>query len=87
MLPVSVHLPNVKRGCQKLKGQKRTEMKYCIQLWSEAKLAVVDGIWGGAVLWKTPIKMYIAIKSPGPLKRSIIYAATPRYVVPPEVKL
>jgi hypothetical protein len=44
MLPVSVHLPNVKRGCQKLKGQKRTEMKYCTQLWSDAKLAVVDGI-------------------------------------------
>jgi hypothetical protein len=45
------------RGCQKLKGQKRIEMKYCIQLWSDAKLAAVDGKWGGAVLWKTPIRM------------------------------
>ena len=57
MLPVTVHLPTVKRGCQKLRGQKRTEMKYCIQLWSDVKLAAVDGIWGGAVLWKTPIRM------------------------------
>ena len=44
MLPVGVHLPNVKVGCQKLKGQKRTEMKYCTQLWSDAKLAAVDGM-------------------------------------------
>jgi hypothetical protein len=57
ILPEDVHLPNVKVGCQKLKGQKRIEMKYCIQLWSDAKLAVVDGIWGDAVLWKTPIRM------------------------------
>jgi hypothetical protein len=57
MLPVTVHSPNVKIGCQKLRGQKKTEMKYCIQLWSDAKLAAVDGIWGGAVLWKTPIRM------------------------------
>ena len=28
MLPVSIHLPNVKVGCQKLRGQKKTEMKY-----------------------------------------------------------
>lgn len=57
MLPVTVHLPNVKIGCQKLRGQKRTEMKYCTQLWSDVRLAAVDGIWGGAVLWKTPIRM------------------------------
>ena len=57
MLPVGVHLPNVKTGCQKLRGQKKTEMKYCTQLWSDVKLAAVDGIWGGAVLWKTPIRM------------------------------
>jgi hypothetical protein len=49
-LPVGVHLPNVKAGCQKLRGQKKTEMKYCTQLWSDVKLAAVDGIWGGAVL-------------------------------------
>jgi hypothetical protein len=57
MLPVTVHLPNVKIGCQKLKGQKRIEMKYCTQLWSDVRVAAVDGIWGGAVLWKTPIRM------------------------------
>ena len=57
MLPVGVHLPNVKTGCQKLRGQKKIEMKYCTQLWSDVKLAAVDGIWGGAVLWKTPIRM------------------------------
>jgi hypothetical protein len=56
MLPVGVHLPNVKTGCQKLRGQKKIEMKYCTQLWSDVKLAAVDGIWGGAVLWKTPIR-------------------------------
>ena len=28
MLPVSIHLPTVKVGCQKLRGQKKTEMKY-----------------------------------------------------------
>ena len=50
MLPVGVHLPNVKTGCQKLRGQKRIEMKYCIQLWSDVRLAAVDGICGGAVL-------------------------------------
>ena len=43
MLPVGVHLPNVKTGCQKLRGQKRTEMKYCTQLWSDVKLAAVNG--------------------------------------------
>jgi hypothetical protein len=57
MLPVTVHLPNVKAGCQKLRGQKKTEMKYCIQLWNDVRLPAVNGIWGGAVLWKTPIRM------------------------------
>jgi hypothetical protein len=57
MLQVTVHLPNVKIGCQKLRGQKKTEMKYCTQLWSDVRLLGVDGIWGGAVLWKTPIRM------------------------------
>ena len=57
MLPVTVHLPNVKAGCQKLRGQKKIEMRYCTQLWSDVRLAAVDGIWGGAVLWKTPIRM------------------------------
>ena len=28
MLPVGVHLPTVKVGCQKLRGQVKTEMKY-----------------------------------------------------------
>jgi hypothetical protein len=28
MLPVGTHLPTVRRGCQKLKGQKKIEMKY-----------------------------------------------------------
>jgi hypothetical protein len=50
MLPVGVHLPNVKTGCQKLRGQKKIEMKYCTQLWSDVKLAAVDGKWGSAVL-------------------------------------
>jgi hypothetical protein len=50
MLPVNVHLPTVKVGCQKLRGQKKTEMTYCTQLWSDAELPVVDGKWGGAVL-------------------------------------
>ena len=32
---ITVHLPNVEaRGCQKLRGQKRIEIKNCIQLWS-----------------------------------------------------
>jgi hypothetical protein len=57
MLPVTVHLPNVKTGCQKLRGQKKIEMKYWTQLWSDVRLLGVDGIWGGAVLWKTPIRM------------------------------
>ena len=28
MLPVGVHLPTVKVGCQKLRGQEKTEIKY-----------------------------------------------------------
>jgi hypothetical protein len=28
VLPVGVHLPTVKVGCQKLRGQVKTEMKY-----------------------------------------------------------
>jgi hypothetical protein len=32
MLPVGVHLPNVKVGCQKLSGQDKIEIKYWIQL-------------------------------------------------------
>ncbi|GEM_PF-3948912 len=32
MLPVGVHLPTVKVGCQKLRGQDKIEMKYWIQL-------------------------------------------------------
>lgn len=34
---VGTHLPNVKEGVQKLKGQKKTEMKYCSQLWSDPR--------------------------------------------------
>jgi hypothetical protein len=32
MLPVGVHLPNVKVGCHKLRGHDKIEMKYWIQL-------------------------------------------------------
>ena len=32
MLPEDIHLPTEKIGCQKLRGQKKTEMKYWIQL-------------------------------------------------------
>jgi len=52
-----VHLLNVRVGCQKLSGHKKIEMKYCTQLCSDARLPAVDGIWGGAVLWKTPISV------------------------------
>jgi hypothetical protein len=47
----------VKEGVQKLSGQKRTEIKYCIQLWIDEILSGVVGKCGGAVLRKTPIKM------------------------------
>jgi hypothetical protein len=32
MLPEDIHLPTEKVGCQKLRGQNKTEMKYWIQL-------------------------------------------------------
>jgi len=32
MLPVGIHLPTEKVGCQKLRGQDKIEMKYWIQL-------------------------------------------------------
>ena len=57
MLPVCIHLPTDKRGCQWLRGQKKTEMKYCIQLCADVRLPAVTGRWGGAVLVKTPIRM------------------------------
>ena len=57
MLPVGVHLPNVKTGCQKLRGQKKIEMKYWIQLCSAVPLKAGVGRWGAAVLTKTPIRM------------------------------
>ena len=50
------HLATVKEGVQKLSGQRRTEIKYCIQLWIDEILFGVVGKCGGAVLRKTPIK-------------------------------
>jgi hypothetical protein len=32
MLPVGIHLPTEKVGCQKLRGQNKIEMRYWIQL-------------------------------------------------------
>jgi hypothetical protein len=64
-----VHLPTVKVGVQKLSGQKRTEMKYCAQLWSDARLPAVVGKCGDAVLRKIPIRMYTTMKRPILLKR------------------
>src|ERR1700722_772294 len=52
-----VHLPRVKVGCQRLSGQKRTEMMYCPQLCSNDTLSGVAGTWGAAVLRQTPIRM------------------------------
>jgi hypothetical protein len=63
------HLPTVKVGVQKLSGQKRTEMKYCAQLWSDARLPAVVGKCGDAVLRKIPIRMYTTMKRPILLKR------------------
>jgi hypothetical protein len=51
------HLATEKVGCQKLRGQRRIEMKYCTQLWSAAALNASGGKWGGAVLPKTPIRV------------------------------
>jgi hypothetical protein len=51
------HLPTLKVGCQKLRGQRRIEMKYWIQLWSAAPENAAVGKCGAAVLTKTPIKM------------------------------
>ena len=50
------HLPSVKVGCHRPRGQKRTEMMYWPQLWSDDALPGVDGKWGAAVLRKTPIR-------------------------------
>ena len=38
-----LHLPRVKVGCQRLSGQKRTEMRYCPQLCSNDTLSGVAG--------------------------------------------
>jgi hypothetical protein len=51
-----VHLPSVKIGCQRLSGQKRTEMMYWPQLCSDEALPGVVGRWGAAVLKKMPIR-------------------------------
>jgi len=51
------HCPTLKEGCQKLRGQKKIEMKYWIQLCSAAPLNAGVGRWGAAVLMKTPIRM------------------------------
>jgi hypothetical protein len=67
-----VHLPTVKAGCQKLRGQRKTERKYCTQLWNNEILPADVGRWGAAVLVTTPITMYITIKSPVGLKRVLI---------------
>ena len=50
-------MPRVKIGCHRLRGQKRTEMKYWPQLWIEDTLLGVVGRWGAAVLKKMPIRM------------------------------
>jgi hypothetical protein len=52
-----IHLPSVKIGCQRLSGQKRTDMKYCPQLWIDDTLLGVAGKWGAAVLKKMPNRM------------------------------
>jgi hypothetical protein len=62
-------LPKVKVGCHKANGQKRIEMIHWTQLCSPATVAGVPGTWGDAVLKKTPIRMYAAIKRPLTLKR------------------
>jgi hypothetical protein len=60
----------VKVGCQRAKGQKATEMMYWTQLWSPATVPGVPGIWGGAVLKKTPIRMKIPVQLKRVFKKS-----------------
>lgn len=55
--PQGVHLPSVNVGCHSPRGQKRTEMTYWPQLWSDDALLGDAGKWGAAVLRKTPIRM------------------------------
>jgi hypothetical protein len=45
-----IHLPSVKIGCQRLRGQKRIEMMYWPQLCIDDALPGVVGKWGAAVL-------------------------------------
>jgi hypothetical protein len=72
----------VKVGVQKLKGQKKTEMKYCSQLWSVFEPSL--GIWGVAVLTRTPIRRYIAMRRPVQLKR-VLKKFTPTHILPVEL--
>jgi hypothetical protein len=80
----------VKWGCQKLRGQRKMEIKYWIHECSASALTDSWGIWGGAVLTKTPIKMYITMKIPVVLNRVLkkfdISSPPPRghgaYIVP-----
>jgi hypothetical protein len=58
----------VKVGFQRLKGQKRIEIAHCTQLWIDDTLFGVVGIWGDAVLTKTPIRIYTAMSRPFTLK-------------------
>jgi hypothetical protein len=51
------HLPTVKVGPQRLSGQKRTEMKYCTQLWIPGMVPGDPGKCGDAVLTNTPMRM------------------------------
>ena len=60
-----------------LRGQKRTEMTYCTQLWSDDILPATGGIWGGAVLKKTPIRMYITMSNPILLNRVLRKSTSP----------
>lgn len=50
-------MPSVKVGCQRPSGQKKTEMTYWPQLWTDDTLLGVVGKWGAAVLRKTPTRM------------------------------
>jgi hypothetical protein len=47
-------------------------MAYWTQLWSAATLNAAVGKCGGAVLTKTPIKMYTTMKRPFALKSAFI---------------
>jgi hypothetical protein len=56
-------------GPHKLSGQKRTEMKYCTQLWIPDMVPGDPGKCGDAVLTNTPMRMYTPMRMPVVLKR------------------